>query len=372
MKPIIKPVTESDLPQCLEVIRKAFGTVAAEFGLTRENAPTHPSFMEMRHLEKMALKGIAMLGLWEGSTLAGFVALEKTGERIYTMERLAVDPDHRHKGYGRLLVEHIFETVRLNGGECLSIGVIDENRILRHWYEELGFYVTETKTFSHLPFTVSYMEWRPEPEKRRGKPFLLFDLGGVLYELTGVSTFIGWLDGRLSLAEFSHKWLHSEAVRQYETGRLTQQEFAGKVISEFGFQVGEKEFLKGLHDFIKGPYPGCEDLLRLLKRHYEIGLLSNTNEAHWDRVCRESQLDRLFPMKLLSYQTGWMKPDREAFDHAIQTIGRPASQIYYFDDNPVNVQQALAAGLKAFCVTGDHLKEKLKELGLIPLEAENG
>lgn len=36
---MIRPVTEKDIPACVEVIRKSFLTVAEEFHFTKENAP---------------------------------------------------------------------------------------------------------------------------------------------------------------------------------------------------------------------------------------------------------------------------------------------------------------------------------------------
>lgn len=37
--PMIRPVTEKDIPACVEVIRKSFLTVAEKFHFTKENAP---------------------------------------------------------------------------------------------------------------------------------------------------------------------------------------------------------------------------------------------------------------------------------------------------------------------------------------------
>lgn len=48
----IRLIQENDLPLCLAVIRESFATVAAAFGLTEQNCPTHTSFMKLEQLQK--------------------------------------------------------------------------------------------------------------------------------------------------------------------------------------------------------------------------------------------------------------------------------------------------------------------------------
>jgi HAD superfamily hydrolase (TIGR01509 family) len=196
-------------------------------------------------------------------------------------------------------------------------------------------------------------------------PFLLFDLGGVLVELAGGVVFLEWLDDEVTLEVFHNRWLHSHAVRLYESGKITQKEFAQRAIAEFGFKADEAQFTDALYHFPKAPYKGIIPLLEDLNTTYDIGCLSNTNASHWERMCNEFRLDRLLPVCLLSYKTGLMKPDAEAFLHAASVIGRPPSEIIYFDDNTANVREAAKIGFSAHCVTGGVLKAKLRELHLI-------
>jgi ribosomal protein S18 acetylase RimI-like enzyme len=155
---IIRQVKEEEYAECVEVIRKAFGTVAKEFGLTRENAPTNPAFIELRHLDEMRNKGIRMYGLFAEEGLAGFVALERLQDGAYSMKRLAVLPECRHNGYGKALMRHVVGVVHGEGGTLLKIGVINENAVLKKWYEDFGFIETSIVKYESLPFTVCYME----------------------------------------------------------------------------------------------------------------------------------------------------------------------------------------------------------------------
>ena len=43
--------------------------------------------------------------------------------------------------------------------EEITIGIIEENTVLKNWYADHGFVHTGTKKFPHLPFTVGFMTY---------------------------------------------------------------------------------------------------------------------------------------------------------------------------------------------------------------------
>lgn len=140
------------------VIRNSFKTVAKELNLTRTNCPTHPLFITIQQLVDLNKKGLIFFGGFLGEVQVGFVALEKANMDLYYLEKLAILPDRRHHGYGQRLVEFAIDYVQKNNARRISIGTIDEQTILKEWYKKLGFKEVSTKKFSHLPFTVCYME----------------------------------------------------------------------------------------------------------------------------------------------------------------------------------------------------------------------
>lgn len=142
---------------CVRVIRDSFITVANEFNLTKQNTPTNPAFIEIETLRAMKQKGIDMYGAFVNNTMIGFVAIEKSTDSLYFMEKLAVLPSHRHKGYGSQLIDFVADTVKKAGGKKISIGIINENKVLKDWYIKNGFSVTEIREFSHLPFNVCFL-----------------------------------------------------------------------------------------------------------------------------------------------------------------------------------------------------------------------
>ncbi len=144
--------------ECVRVIRDSFITVADEMHLTRQNAPTNPAFMELEALQAMAHKGAAFYGAFHEGDLVGTVAIEKKDDDVYYMEKLAVLPACRHLGYGARLIRFVMDTVRDLGGKKVSIGIIEENTVLKNWYIRNGFQVKGTRQFAHLPFQVCFLE----------------------------------------------------------------------------------------------------------------------------------------------------------------------------------------------------------------------
>jgi ribosomal protein S18 acetylase RimI-like enzyme len=148
----------NDYEECAGVIRDSFITVANDFNITRENAPTNPAFAGPDALVRMREKGIELYGAYNSSGCVGFVAIEKADENVSYMERLAVLPEYRHKGLGGMLLAFVFDTVRNSGGKKVSIGIINDNILLKDWYAKHGFIETGIRNFRHLPFEVCFME----------------------------------------------------------------------------------------------------------------------------------------------------------------------------------------------------------------------
>jgi ribosomal protein S18 acetylase RimI-like enzyme len=150
---------ERELIRSVQVIREAFGTVAKELDLTESNCPTNPAFTTIDKLRAMKEKGVKFFGLYRSDNVqAGFVAIEKAGESLFYMERLAVLSEFRHAGLGKQLMDFVFDYVKKEKGLKVSIGIINENAILKKWYQDYGFVETALKYYSHLPFTVCLME----------------------------------------------------------------------------------------------------------------------------------------------------------------------------------------------------------------------
>jgi ribosomal protein S18 acetylase RimI-like enzyme len=149
----------SDISAAAEVICASFATVAKEFGITEQNFPNHMSFISIEKLQNHFNWGWQMYGLYDGAHLIGYVSLSKTVGDAFELHNLAVLPEYRHKGYGRLLLDFCKTKVIESCRSKIVLSIIEENTVLKDWYIANGFIHTGMKWFKHMPFTVGFMEW---------------------------------------------------------------------------------------------------------------------------------------------------------------------------------------------------------------------
>ncbi|OHB61745.1 MAG: hypothetical protein A2Z38_11355 [Planctomycetes bacterium RBG_19FT_COMBO_48_8] len=154
---MIKQANEADISILVTLIRSSFRDVAEKFKITAENCPKSPAFYTKERLEEDFKKGLRYFILEQDGQARGCVALEKASPDVCYLERLAVPPEYRRKGCGKILVNHIFDEARKTGVKRVEIGVISKNRKLKNWYKKFGFVQKGTKKFDHLPFTVAFM-----------------------------------------------------------------------------------------------------------------------------------------------------------------------------------------------------------------------
>jgi putative hydrolase of the HAD superfamily len=195
---------------------------------------------------------------------------------------------------------------------------------------------------------------------------VLFDVGGVLVQLSGVATVLGWVADRWTPAELWHRWLHSPSVRAFETGRCDAETFAAELVAELELGVAPAAFLESFAGWPTGLYPGTRELIARIPGHVTRALLSNSNSLHWPRVEDEFGLRALFEHRFVSHLTGRIKPDRDAFDHVVSSLGCDPASIFFLDDNLLNVEAAHAAGLQAALARGiEEAEQALRRVSVI-------
>jgi putative hydrolase of the HAD superfamily len=181
---------------------------------------------------------------------------------------------------------------------------------------------------------------------------LLFDVGGVLVQLGGIDVMRSWLGNGLGAEDLWRRWLESETVRRFETGKIGALEFSTELTREFGLSIEPADFLAAFDAWPLGLYPGTTDMLARIPPTYRRALLSNTNALHWPRMHGQMALGALFDTHFVSHQTGFIKPDPEAFEHVLETLHCRPAEVLFLDDNRLNVEAATRVGLRAVRVQG--------------------
>lgn len=193
---------------------------------------------------------------------------------------------------------------------------------------------------------------------------LFFDLGKVLldYDFEIASRAIR-LQSPLSAGDFEEAQEHAnELIIPYETGLLTTTEFFQKLKDRFQF-AGTVDELQRIWCEIFNPINEHIQLARELATHYPLALISNTSEAHIQYAEPRYDLFELFTHRIYSFRVGWMKPNPEIYECALQQMNARPEQSLFIDDREENVEAAKALGWHVIQIHPDtNLRQELNAL----------
>ena len=170
---MIREARREEIPACVRVIRNSHRTVADTFGFTVENAPRYVAFAtdENRLLWHMDSEHRLMFVEEKGGIIRGYYSLLLKKDNECELGNLSVLPEYRHLGIGTALLKHSVRIAREHHCRVMRLSIVEENTVLRKWYEKNGAVHTGTEKFDFFPFTCGYMMIdlaTPDPGMRAG------------------------------------------------------------------------------------------------------------------------------------------------------------------------------------------------------------
>ena len=181
---------------------------------------------------------------------------------------------------------------------------------------------------------------------------LLFDLGGVLVEYTGVQEVARLLPAGTSESEILDRLNRCPHTEAFGCGQLSRQEFGERFVRDWGIDLAPERFLEEFRSWSTCLLPGAVELLASLRSRFRLAALSNSNELHWERNSRDLGVTNLFEVAISSHQVGLRKPDPRIYLAALDRLGVSTDATMFFDDVHDNVVAAAALGIRAFDVDG--------------------
>ncbi len=153
---------------------------------------------------------------------------------------------------------------------------------------------------------------------------------------------------------------------QYESGRVGDAEFHAEICRRLGKEIPYAMFVEAWNSIFL-PTPLLPDgLLSALATKAELWILSNTNRLHFNYIAGHYPFMRHFRGYVVSYETGFLKPDRRIFELALNKAGAAASETVFVDDAMPNVEAARAIGIDAFQFAGiEHFRQEISARNLI-------
>ena len=144
-------------------------------------------------------------------------------------------------------------------------------------------------------------------------------------------------------------WIHfftSPTEKAYTRGEISSREFYRHAKQALKFPVNYKTFKHYWND-IFWENEGMAALLKSLKKHYPLYLISNTNQMHFDHVKKKFKILRYFKKTFPSHEVGHRKPEPEIYQKVLRKIKFQPAETVFIDDVQKFVNGARAVGMHA-------------------------
>ena len=181
---------------------------------------------------------------------------------------------------------------------------------------------------------------------------IIFDWGGVLIDLDFERCLQAFDD--LGIGDLKHLLTGAaecSLFKDYEMGKCTTTEFREGVRQLANRSLTDAEIDAVWNSMVKNVPVEKLQLLYELRQQYNIYLLSNTNELHWEHASekvfqyKELKRDNFFKRVFLSNEMHLAKPDPEIFRVALKEANLIAEETLFIDDSLVNCEAAASVGI---------------------------
>ncbi len=207
---------------------------------------------------------------------------------------------------------------------------------------------------------------------------LIFDYGNVLDHVDDPQP---WLDRRAEAAaqfnmtsdEFFELLYHSDPWQECKRGRITYTEFWNRILSPLGITdpAAQADFVARLHEGRDWINPEMEALVRELKPHYLLAVLSNTFDPEMDILIAETHgLKDIFDVVVSSAKVGLAKPEPEIYQVTLDQLNVSPGEALFIDDMPRNTMAAEALGIPSIVFESPaQLRRELQQRGILPVQS---
>jgi HAD superfamily hydrolase (TIGR01509 family) len=188
---------------------------------------------------------------------------------------------------------------------------------------------------------------------------IIFDLGAVLLNISYQKT-IEEFDklGIKNSYTFYSKKLQTNIFNLLETGEISESDFI-KEIQKHCTESTNTQILYAWNAMLLDLPLHRVELLKQLKKDFNLYLLSNTNSIHITEFENKigskqyKEFYQLFDKVYYSHKIGHRKPNAEAFQLIIEENNLIAEEILFIDDSPQHIEGAKKLGIKTYHLLDD-------------------
>lgn len=200
---------------------------------------------------------------------------------------------------------------------------------------------------------------------------IVFDMGGVLVDIDRMACVREFQRlGFKNIEDFIGDFKQKDIFLALEEGNATEIDFYNFIRNNFLPQCTDKEIKNAWLAFLMTISDYKLHHLLLLKKNYNIYLLSNTNPIHFEWVKRSffekegKKLKDFFDFFFLSYDLKITKPSEKIFNFMIEKTNINPQETLFIDDGTANIETASKLGFLCYQPTTNTTLEEFFEKDL--------
>lgn len=192
---------------------------------------------------------------------------------------------------------------------------------------------------------------------------IIFDLSEVLISgYAGIQTLIEKKYGILAEEFLERKREKNERFLDLMRGNLTEEQYWEELLSEMNWSITIEDLKATVREYLNQPVEGTIEIVKALKSKYQLILLTDHVKGWMEYLEEQNEDIKLFDKKIVSYELGSVKPDKETFPRVLDKAQIIAEETLFIDDHEINIQRAKEVGIHGIVFkNAKQLKEDLQE-----------
>jgi HAD superfamily hydrolase (TIGR01509 family) len=175
----------------------------------------------------------------------------------------------------------------------------------------------------------------------------LFDIGRVLLDFDFETSIARLFPPHVTdPGDRMHRLI--ERKDELEAGKIETDEYIGWAIKTLGSHATPDEFRHAWRHIFTPNEPMWDRVRQLAADGHQLILFSNINGIHWPWITEEFPQFSNFPEAVVSFKTGFIKPQPGIYHHAIAAHGLVPEETLYIDDLPANCATGRELGFRTW------------------------
>lgn len=183
---------------------------------------------------------------------------------------------------------------------------------------------------------------------------IIFDFGGVILNLDYRRTEQAFVN--LGITDFARRYSQlqqTDIFDQLETGKIDSTVFVAAIREMSGRDITDNQIIAAWNAMLLDLPLRRLQLLQQLQLHFDLFLLSNTNEIHeaaFNQILKAqtgfNSMGVFFDKVYYSHRVGMRKPDPAIFKMILDRHGLDAEKTLFIDDSPQHIEGAKTTGIQ--------------------------